>query len=159
VYFGESDTRLDDKGRITVPRRFRDLMDVLKHRDWYLTRGFDRCVVLYPHEGWKSLVAQIQKQPPMHAAAIDFKRLFLGGVSEVQIDNQGRMAIASHLREYAGIEHECVLLGLDDHLELWSKDAWRAFQDAKCEQFRDMASVLFSGPQAEGATTEGETVG
>lgn len=158
VYFGEIQTSLDEKGRITVPRRFRELMDVAGHIQWYATRGFDRAIFLFHREEWEKIRAQVSRYSSMNAPAIDFRRLFFGSVTEVRSDRQGRMAIPSYLRDHAGLEKEAVLIGVDDHLELWSRDAWRAFQKNKEAEFKEMAGRLFAGGDDPAAATEkGET--
>lgn len=152
MYFGEAQTVLDDKGRITVPRRFRETMDVLGHVLWYMTRGFDGSIFLFPREEWDKIREQAKQYASMDARAIDFRRMFFGSVSEVRPDRQGRMPVAAHLREHAGLEREAVLIGVDDHLELWSRDAWRAYQAGKESEFKQIAAELFvsggrPGPQ------------
>jgi len=143
VYYGESQTVLDDKGRITVPRRIRETMDVLGHAIWYMTRGFDGSIFMFSREEWMKIQAQLNRHSLMNPKALDFRRLFLGSVAEARPDRQGRMAIPPHLREYAGLDREAVLLGVGDHLELWSRDAWRAFQQRNESEFKEMATQLF----------------
>lgn len=161
MYFGEVQTVLDDKGRITVPRRLRATMDVLGHAVWYLTRGFDGCIFLFPREEWDKIRANARRYSAMHAQAIDFRRLFFGSVSEGQLDRQGRLPVATHLREHAGLEKEAVLIGVDDHLELWSRERWNSFQENKDAEYKTMATDLFAAaggaesPAREGAETGG----
>lgn len=156
MYYGEFSSNVDDKGRINVPKSFRAVMDLAKHRDWYLTRGFDNCVALYPHPVWEKIVAQMNGYSIMDARAIDFRRLFFGSVAETQVDGQGRLGIPLHLRDYAGLQSnpDGVLIGVVDHLELWSKDAWNGFQADHMANIKAMASDLFKGeaqPRLEGA--------
>lgn len=146
MYFGESQTVLDDKGRITLPRRLRDKMDAYGHVIWYMTRGFDKSVFVFPKEEWDRIRAQAAQHSSMDASAIDFRRLFYGGMTEVRPDRQGRIPIPSHLREHAGLTKEVVLIGVEDHLELWSREGWRAFQEGKEAEFKDVASRVFATP-------------
>lgn len=143
VYFGEYLARFDDKGRITIPRRFRDTMRVLGHAVWYLTRGFDHSVFLFHCDEWNKIRTQAARHSSMYAKAIDFRRLFFGSVAEARPDGQGRLSVPSHLREHAGLEKDAVLIGVDDHLELWNKDAWRSFQESQEAEYKQMASQLF----------------
>ncbi|MBI4557468.1 MAG: division/cell wall cluster transcriptional repressor MraZ [Candidatus Hydrogenedentes bacterium] len=154
MYLGEHSTSLDDKGRITVPRRFREAMDVYGHQVWYLTRGFDGCIFLFHRDEWNRIRAHIGRRVSIDGKALDFRRLFFGSVAEAKPDPQGRLGVPSHLREYAGLEKEAVLLGIDDHLELWSRDAWRAFQEGKQAEYKEMASLLFGGAEPQPAATE-----
>ncbi len=153
MYFGESQTVLDDKGRITVSRRFRETMSVLGHALWYMTRGFDGSLFIFPKEEWDKIRSQAGQRSSMDVKAIQFRRMFFGSVAEVQPDRQGRLSVPAHLREFAGLEKEAVLIGVDDHLELWSKDRWRDYQTAQDEEYKSMASELFM-PEASNAGAE-----
>ncbi len=143
MYYGEAQTVLDDKGRITVPRRFREVMNVLGHNQWFMTRGFDGSIFLFPRQEWDKIRSQAGRYSSMDARALDFRRMFFGSVSEATPDKQGRMAVPAHLREYAALKREGVLLGVDDHLELWSREGWRAFQDSNDSEYKRMAAELF----------------
>ena len=148
MYYGEASTVLDDKGRITVPRRIRETMNVLGHIQWFMTRGFDGAIFLFPRQEWEKIRAQAANHPSM-GKAIDFRRMLFGSVAEVQADRQGRMAVPPHLREHAGLERDAVLIGVDDHLELWSRDNWAAFQKRQQKEFKEMAEQLFAGNDAD----------
>jgi len=154
VYFGESTTRIDEKGRITVPVRIRETMNVEGHAIWYMTRGFDRCVFLFHRDEWMRIRKAAKKSGSINARALDFRRLLFGGVAEVRPDQQGRMAVAPHLREHANIDKEAVLVGVDDHLELWNKDAWNAFLTNNEEEFKGMAGAIFGGEESDDAAAE-----
>lgn len=145
MYFGEAQTAVDDKGRIKVSRRFRETMNVLGHNLWYMTRGYDGSIFLFPRQEWEKIRAEARTRSTMDARAIDFRRMFFGSVAEVQPDGQGRLLVPQHLREYAGLGKDAVLIGVDDHLELWSREAWRAFQDGNEDSYKHMAAELFAG--------------
>lgn len=161
MYFGEYPTSLDEKGRITMPRRFRNTMEVLGHAVWFMTRGFDHSIFLFNQEEWNKIRKQVANYSALDAKALDFRRLLFGSVAEVKPDGQGRMLVPQHLREYAGLSKEAVILGVDDHLELWSKERWREFQESKDDTFKEMAAQLFMGQDsvsavgAEGGTDDG----
>ncbi|MCH7959961.1 MAG: division/cell wall cluster transcriptional repressor MraZ [Candidatus Hydrogenedentes bacterium] len=143
MYFGEAATSLDEKGRITVSRKFRETMEVLGHLQWYMTRGFDGSLFLFPKEEWDKIRAQTAKYPSMDTRALGFRRMLIGSAQESRPDRQGRMVVPQHLREYAGITRDAVLIGVEDHLELWSRDRWQAYQQSQEEQFKEMAMELF----------------
>lgn len=155
MYFGEYSTVVDEKGRITVPSAFREIMSVMKHHVWYMTRGFDGAIFLFNQTEWEKIRAQAGRFGSMNARALDFRRLFFSGVAEVQPDRQGRVPVPVNLREHAGLGREAVLLGVDDHLELWSRDAWRAFQEGKQAEYKEMATQLFDAQEEPGAAGEG----
>lgn len=144
MYIGETHTVLDDKGRITIPRRIRNTMDALGHALWYLARGFDGAIFMFPRQEWDKIRSQATHYSAMDSNAGDFRRLLFGSASEVRPDNQGRLPVAAHLRAYAGIEKAAVLIGVDDHLELWSEEVWQEFQESRQGEFKQMASQLFA---------------
>ena len=154
MYYGESQTVLDDKGRITVSRKFRETMSVLGHILWYMTRGYDGSIFIFPKEEWDKIRKQASTHSTMDAHAIDFRRMFFGSVAEVQPDRQGRLSVPPHLREYGALDKEVSLIGVGDHLELWSKDRWRAYQQQNEQDYKSMASELFAPAPHAGAESE-----
>lgn len=144
-----------------VPAAFRTVMEALDHDTWYMTRGFDASIFVFHKAKWEELVVkQGERYSVLDPRLLDFRRLFLGSVAKVKRDSQGRLGIPSHLREYAGLDGEAVLLGVEDHLELWNKERWRAFQERQAEEYKAMAAELF-GPRggSSAATTEGGAQG
>jgi MraZ protein len=159
MYYGESSTSLDDKGRLSVPVQFRTVMDAHDHDVWYLTRGFDGAVFLFEKAAWQALPLNGRSGSPLEPRMLDFRRMFLGSVAKVKRDRQGRLTIPAHLREYAGIDREAVLLGVEDHLEVWSKENWRGFQARQAEQYKAMAAELFGTEKSAAAPTQGDLQG
>lgn len=159
MYFGESSTSLDDKGRMNLPVQFRTVMDAHDHDTWYMTRGFDGAIFLFEKEQWAKLLDSAKGFSPLDPRMLDFRRFFLGSVAKVKRDGQGRLPVPVHLREYAGIDREAVLIGVDDHLELWGKENWRTFQTRQAEQYKAMAAELFGRKNNGAAATEGDVQG
>jgi MraZ protein len=155
MYYGEAQTVLDDKGRITISRKFRETMSVLGHVLWYMTRGYDGSIFIFPKEEWDKIRSQASSHASLDAHAIDVRRMMFGSVAEVQPDRQGRMSVPNHLRDFAGLDKDVALVGVGEHLELWSLDRWRAYQASKEEQYKTMASELFAPAPtgSEGAET------
>jgi MraZ protein len=159
MYYGESQTSVDDKGRITVPVQFRSVMDVHDHDVWYMTRGFDGAIFVFHKEQWEALLKERGMFSTLDPRMLDFRRLFLGSVAKVKRDRQGRLAVPAHLREYAGIDQKAVLLGVEDHLELWSKEGWRSFQERQAREYKAMAAELFGPRESTVAANEGAVQG
>ena len=155
MYSGEAITALDDKNRITVPRKYRDVMDGLGHSQFFMTRGFDKSIFLFPRQQWDIIRGQAARYSSMDAHAIDFRRMFFGSVEEVQLDKQGRVPVPPHLREHAEIDKDIVFVGVDDHLELWSRENWRAFQERQENAFKQTAAALFTPQPMEAAAARG----
>jgi len=155
MYYGESQTAIDEKGRITVPVQFRQLMDALDHDTWFMTRGFDGAIFLFHREQWDKLKDFGKGHNALDPRMLDFRRMFLGSAAKTKRDKAGRLAVPALLREYAGLEKEAVLIGVEDHLELWSKERWLAFQQKQMESYKEMAAELFASTRAGNGTTEG----
>jgi MraZ protein len=120
-------------------------MEKQQHDVWYMTRGFDGCIFMFCESEWKKVSDQISRYASMDAKALDFRRILYGSLAEVRVDAQGRMAVPPHLREHAALDKDVVVLGVNDHLELWDKEVWRSFQAAKEAEFKEMAAPLFMG--------------
>lgn len=159
MYFGESHTALDEKGRLLVPLELRMVMEVNDHETWFLTRGFDGQLFLFHKAHWERLMKQVATRASLDPKMLDFMRIFFGSSSKVRRDRQGRIGIPSYLREYAGLEREGVLLGVRQHLELWSKPKWQAFLASQSGSYREMAGSLFGALLDNAVTTEGDVQG
>lgn len=155
MYYGESQTAIDDKGRITVPLQFRQVMEVHDHDTWFMTRGFDGAIFLFHKEQWEKLKDLGSGHSPLDPRMLDFRRMFLGSAAKVKLDRAGRLAVPALLREYAGLQKDGVLLGVEDHLELWSKEGWCAFQQQQMASYKQMAAELFAAAKSGNGKTEG----
>jgi len=157
MYFGEAQTHIDHKGRITLPRRFREIMTVLGHDVWYMARGFDNCIFMFHRDAWNNIRKQVSRYSSMNSRVVDFLRLFYGSVAEARPDRQGRMTVPAHLRDYAGLsddDNEAVVVGVDDRLELWNMTVWRAFNERNDAAFKEMAAQLFIGDMGVASVRE-----
>ena len=159
MYHGEAHTSVDDKGRLNVPKDFRVQMDVQDHDTWFVTRGFDSALFLFEKAQWERVLEQTKVKAMLEPKLLDFRRFLLGSASKVKRDGQGRLMLPAHLRDYAGVDREAVLLGVDDHLEIWSKEGWRGFQTRQADHYKAMAAELFGANSMGTAATEGEAQG
>jgi MraZ protein len=144
-YLGESHSAVDDKGRILFPVQCRTHAEHEDHLVWYLTGGFDGSVFVFPSEQWKALCAQIEHTATLDPEMMDFLRFFVGMAAKSRLDSQGRITVPATLREYAGIERDAVIIGVHDHLQLWSKESWNAFRQRQAGHYKAMATRLFGG--------------
>lgn len=120
MFFGEYAHTIDDKGRLTIPAKYRvDLHEAM------ITRGLDRNLVLYPMAEWQQFVERLKQLPITDPSSRRLQRLFFSGAQEVSPDRQGRILIPPYLREYAGIGTEVIIAGMEDFVEIWSPAAWR----------------------------------
>jgi MraZ protein len=141
MLLGEFYHAIDDKGRITVPAKFRGRLAV----GLVITKGIDPCLWLYPADTWAGLSEEINTLPLTDPKAREFKRQVFGGASGSLPDKQGRVILPPNLREYANIDNQAVIIGLYDHCELWNPERWRERQersdndpDARAEQFASL---------------------
>jgi MraZ protein len=120
VFLGEFSHALDEKGRLTIPAKFREELA----GGLVITRGIDRCLSVYPRQVWDSLAEQITKLPLTQRSARDFGRLMFSGAADFIPDRQGRVLIPQGLRDYADLDSDAIIIGLFDRLEIWKPDNW-----------------------------------
>ena len=124
MFLGEYTHTLDDKGRLAIPARFRaELADGL-----YLTRGLDRCLVIWPPDAWRAMAERLNALSPWRGDARRLQRLFFSGAVNAVPDKLGRIVVPEYLREYAGLTGEVVVVGVSDRVEVWSGEQWQAEQ-------------------------------
>jgi len=123
MFLGEYTHTLDDKGRLTIPSKFRDELD----HGVVITRGLDGCLFVFTHEDWQRLTDILgEKLPFTQGSARQLTRFLFAGADDSVMDRQGRVLIPAYLREYAQLESEVVIAGANTRLELWNPDRWRA---------------------------------
>lgn len=122
MFWGEYSHQLDEKGRLIIPARFRPH---LAHGA-VLTRGLDRNLVIYPQAAWQSLCENLNQMPITHPTGRALRRLLFSGAVELALDRQGRVLIPVYLRDYATLDTEVLIAGMETFLELWEPVSWRA---------------------------------
>jgi MraZ protein len=123
---------LDAKGRCVVPKALRSQMG----EPVFLTRGTDRCLWVFPESGWRSFAAEVERR-----ADPILLRYFLGSAFEVTFDRMGRVQIPVALRDWAGLESEVTIVGVGEHLEIWSAKGWdEMMSQVTPDQIRELLS-------------------
>ena len=140
MLMGEYHHNIDDKGRLTIPSKFRDDLG----EKFVITRGLENCLFAYSLEDFQKIVAELQKIPFTKKDARQFMRFFLSGATTVEFDKQGRINISSPLISYAELKKECIIIGTGDRLEIWSSNNWNDFFDSTKDYMSDIAENLFS---------------
>lgn len=121
MFLGEFVHTIDDKGRLTIPARFRaELATGL-----VITRGLDRCLAIYPLAEWEQLAHRVKSLPMTDRYARAFRRLVFANASDAAPDKQGRVVIPPNLRDEFGLASEVVVTGLIDYIEIWAPEEWR----------------------------------
>jgi len=121
MFLGEFVHTLDSKGRLTIPAKFRASLDA----SLVVTRGIDHCLAVFPIAEWEQLAGRVSELPMTDRRARAFRRFLFSSASHVSPDKQGRILIPPRLREYAGLDGEVVVAGLNNYIEIWGTDTWR----------------------------------
>ncbi|GIP57787.1 division/cell wall cluster transcriptional repressor MraZ [Paenibacillus woosongensis] len=138
MFMGEFQHSIDDKGRIIIPAKFRDLLGA----SFVVTRGLDQCLFVYPMQEWEVLEQKLKALPLMKSDARAFTRFFFSGATECEWDKQGRVNLPANLRQYAKLEKDCVVLGVSNRVEIWSRDTWEQYFQQSEDTFNDIAEKL-----------------
>lgn len=139
MFMGEYNHTIDEKGRITIPSKIREQLG----EEFIITRGMDKCLFIYPKKEWEKVIDKY-KELPNTKDARNFMRFFLSGATLSEFDKQGRINIANPLISYAALKKECVIIGVNERLEIWDKEAWNNFLEQNEESFSDIADKLFN---------------
>lgn len=138
MFIGQFSHTLDEKGRLSVPVKFRSgLSDGL-----VVTRGLDRSLFLYPKHEWERLAQKLAALPLGKSDTRAIARLMLAGAMEADIDSAGRIMIPSYLRDYANLKKSVVITGLYDRLEIWDEETWNAYRVQTEAEGNDIAERL-----------------
>jgi len=140
MFMGEYHHSIDEKGRIVVPSKIRELLGT----EFIVTRGMDNCLFVYKIDEWNNLIVNY-KNLPNTTNARNFMRFFLSGAINASFDKQGRINIPNILVDYAHLKKDCVIIGVNDRLEIWDKISWDNFIKTNEENLSDIADKLFSG--------------
>ncbi len=124
MFIGEYQATLDEKGRISIPVKFRSL---LKSKI-VVTRGLDSSLFLYPVNEWKKLGEKLASLPIATANNRAFSRHMLAGAMDCEIDKQGRIILPGYLKDFAKINKKVVVAGLYNRIEIWSEELWTAYK-------------------------------
>jgi MraZ protein len=138
MFMGEYQHSIDDKGRLIIPAKFRDALG----QTFVVTRGLDNCLFVYPQQEWSVMEQKLKALPLMKSDARAFTRFFLAGATECELDKQGRVNIPANLREHAGLDKDCVIIGVSSRVEIWSKENWESYSKLSEQSFNEIAEKL-----------------
>lgn len=136
---GEYHHNIDDKGRIIIPSKFRYELG----EKFIITKGLDECLFIYPKNEWENIISKLKTLPFTKKDARTFMRFFISSATECEFDKQGRINITSPLADYAGLTKECVVIGVNDRIEIWAKERFNQMLTANEESLSDIADNLF----------------
>ena len=140
MFIGEYHHTIDEKGRIIVPSKFRDSLG----NSFIITRGIENCLFVYSMDNWEKITDKLNSLPFTKRDSRTFNRFFMSGATEVELDKQGRVNIATPLIHYANLLKDCVIIGTGDRIEIWSQESWNCFFDSTKDSMSDIAENLFN---------------
>lgn len=139
MFYGGFDYNIDKKGRIAIPAKLRPELG----ENFMICRGIygKRCLCVYPMAAWEDLVEKIGSLPQAKSSVV--KRFLYNGAFNVEFDSQGRILIPPSLREYANLEGEAHIIGMDTNIEIWNNAMWaEAEQEDSLEAVSAIAESL-----------------
>lgn len=141
MFSGLTNPKLDDKGRLVIPSKFRELSEGAL----YITKGQDNCLAVYTASEFTKIAEQLREARVTTKSARNFVRSFMSS-AELQVpDKQGRISIPSHLRDYARIERDLVVIGNNNKVEIWSQQLWEANETEQDELFANRDEEVIPG--------------
>lgn len=138
MFMGEYQHTIDEKGRLIIPSKFRDDLG----QTFVLTRGLDQCVFGYPIDEWQQLEEKLKALPFTKKDARAFTRFFFSGATECQLDKQGRVNVSQTLRQYGKLDKDCVVIGVSNRIEIWSKPVWEEYYTQSEDSFDEISESL-----------------
>ncbi|OUM42798.1 division/cell wall cluster transcriptional repressor MraZ [Arthrobacter sedimenti] len=141
MFLGTHTPRLDEKGRLILPAKFREELS----EGLVLTRGQERCIYVFSMSEFERVHEQMRAAPISSRQARDYNRIFLSGASDEVPDKQGRITIPPALRSYAGLDRDLAVIGAGSRAEIWAAEAWEAYLDEKEAAFSDTDEDAFPG--------------
>lgn len=141
MLLGTHTPKLDDKGRVILPAKFRDDLG----GGVVVTRGQERCLYVFSSEEFERVHERIRDAPLSNKQTRDFLRMFLSGASAETPDSQNRITIPPALRAYAGLERDLVVTGVGAHAEIWNAEAWNAYAESNEETYSELEQEVIPG--------------
>jgi MraZ protein len=141
VFLGTHTPRLDDKGRLALPARFRPELE----GGLVICKGQDRCLFVFPTGEFGRFTEALRSAPVTDRRVRDYGRVLFASASHEVPDGQGRITVPAPLRQYAGLSKDCVVIGANSRIEVWDATAWQAYLDGTEQAFADIAEEVLPG--------------
>jgi len=141
VFLGTHQPRLDDKGRLFLPAKYREELA----EGLVITKGQERCLYVFPVEEFQRITEALSTAPVTAKAVRDYSRVFFASASDEKPDKQGRITIPQGLRHYAGLQRDCVVIGANTRLEIWDAQSWDTYLNAQEQAFADLSEEVLPG--------------
>jgi MraZ protein len=141
LFLGTHTPRLDEKGRLFLPAKYRDELAP----GLVLTKGQERCLYVFPLPEFDRITEALRTAPVTAKAVRDYSRVFFASASDELPDKQGRVTIPAALRDYAGLQRVCVVFGANTRLEICDAEAWNSYLDRQEDAFSDASEEVLPG--------------
>lgn len=141
MFLGTYSPKLDEKGRLILPAKFRDELA----EGLVLTRGQERCLYVFTLEEFQRIHEQMRSAPISSKQSRDYIRVFLSGASDEVPDKQGRITIPANLRQYAGLDREITVIGAGSRAEIWDSHVWEDYLVEKENEFAETDEEFIPG--------------
>ena len=138
MFLGTHTPRLDDKGRLALPAKFRNELE----GGLVITKGQERCLFVFPMAEFSRITELLRSAPVTQRSVRDYSRVFFASASHEVPDGQGRITVPSQLREYAGLSKDCVVIGANSRVEVWDAEAWQTYLSGTEQAFAEAEEVL-----------------
>src|SRR5258708_6496478 len=141
MFLGPHTPRLDEKGRLFLPAKYREELA----GGVVITKGQERCLYVFPEAEFGRLTEALRAAPVTAKAVRDYSRVFFASASDEVPDKQGRITVPPALRSYAGLERDCVVIGANTRMEIWDATAWETYLASQEEAFSDASEEVLPG--------------
>ncbi len=139
MLIGEFRHNLDEKNRLVIPTKYREKLG----KNFIITRGIEKCLYVYSYTEWEILVKKLETLSFTKKDARTFTRAFFSGASDCGIDKAGRVVITDNQTTYANLNKECVIVGVNNRLEIWDQDLYDNFMEENKDAMEEIAEHLF----------------
>ena len=141
MFLGTYEPKLDDKGRVILPARFREDME----GGIVLTRGQEHCIYVFPAQEFEQMTVELRRAPLSSKQARDYVRVLLSGAYKEVPDKQGRITLPPDLRKYAGLDRELTVIGAGSRAEIWNSQAWNDYLSVQEDVFSQTENEIIPG--------------
>lgn len=141
MFLGTHTPKLDEKGRVILPAKFRDELA----SGMVVTRGQERCLYVFSQREFENITVKIRQASLTSKQNRDFIRLFLSGASQEVPDKQNRVTLPANLRSYAGLDRELTVIGAGSRAEIWDTEAWNAYYEGAETDFANTTEEVIPG--------------
>jgi MraZ protein len=141
MFLGTHSPRLDEKGRLFLPAKYREELS----GGLVITKGQERCLYVFPGAEFQRITEALRTAPVTAKAVRDYSRVFFASASDEVPDKQGRITIPPALRNYAGLDRDCAVIGANTRLEIWDASAWETYLTEQEPQFSDLSEEVLPG--------------